>query len=463
MTAADYEAFVARKLDLAPPTGLSYDPALGDYLFPFQRDLVAWALRRGRAALFADTGLGKTRMQLEWARAISRHTMGGRVLILAPLAVAHQTVREGADIGIQVSYAREPAELGTISITNYERLDRFAPGSSDPEFDAVVLDESSILKSYSGATKRAILDRFRETPFKLACTATPAPNDHLELGNHAEFLRVLTSHEMIARWFINDTSEFGSYRLKGHAIEPFWDWVSSWAACVGRPSDLGYPDDGYALPELELVPEVVDVNVTDGRGDVLFRTPELSATAVHAEKRRTAPARAARIAEVLHREPGEAWIVWCETDYDADAIRALVPDAVDLRGSESAEAKEQKLVDFGAGRIRVLITKPKIAGFGLNWQHCARMAFAGATFSYEGFYQAVRRCWRFGQHRPVRAHVAMASTELAVFGVMKRKQLEHETMKRAMHEAMRRARELRDDSAKLYRPKHEGRLPTWIT
>ena len=461
---SDYAAFVASKLSLAPPTGIvRYIPTLGEHLFPFQRELVTWALRRGRAALFADTGLGKSRMQLEWARAVSKYTMGGRVLILAPLAVAQQTVREGASIGIDVVYAREPSELGTISITNYERLDRFALGASDPEFDAVVLDESSILKAYSGATKRGLLERFAETPFKLACTATPAPNDHLELGNHAEFLRVLSSHEMIARWFINDTSEFGTSRLKGHAIEPFWDWVSSWAACVGRPSDLGYPDDGYALPPLELVPELVDVDLTDGRGDALFRMPSLSATAVHAEKRRTAPARAARVAEILHREPGEPWIVWCDTDYDADAVRALVPDAVDLRGSETAETKERKLLDFTDGKIRVLVTKPKIAGFGLNWQHCARMAFAGATFSYEGFYQAVRRCWRFGQRRPVRAHVAMAPTELAVFDVMKRKQGEHEAMKREMYAAARRARELRDDSAKLYRPTHDGRLPKWMT
>lgn len=460
--ATDYDAFVANKLRLSPPTGIQYAPKLGEHLFPWQRELVTWACRRGRAALFADTGLGKSRMQLEWARAVSRHAMGGRVLILAPLAVAHQTVREGARIGIDVAYAREPSELGTISITNYERLDRFAPEGGVPEFVGVVLDESSILKSYSGSTKRALLERFAETPFKLACTATPAPNDHLELGNHAEFLRVLSSHEMIARWFINDTSAFGSYRLKGHAVEPFWDWVSSWAACIGRPSDMGYPDDGYDLPALELVPEVVDVDVTADRAGALFRTPELSATAVHAEKRRTAPARAARVAEVLHSEPGEPWIVWCETDYDADEVLARVRDAVDLRGSDSADVKEAKLIDFSEGRIRVLVTKPRIAGFGLNWQHCARMAFAGATFSYEGFYQAVRRCWRFGQRRPVRAHVAMASTELSVFSVMKRKQAEHEAMKREMHAAMRRARAVHDESAKLYRPTHEGRLPAWI-
>lgn len=460
-----YEQFIAKKAIVTPPSGLAEVPELNPALFPFQRDIVAWALRRGRAAIFADTGLGKTAMQLEWARVVCDHlrAAGGnpRVLILAPLAVSQQTVREGAKFGIEVRYCADQSEVRDgITITNYERLGKFDRHA----FGGVVLDESSILKSFMGATKRALVDAFAETPYRLACTATPAPNDHLELGNHSEFLGVLTSHEMLARWFLPDTSTFGTYRLKGHAVVPFWDWVSSWARCIGKPSDMGahYSDAGYVLPGLEIAQHGLDVDVTTDRGALLFRVPEMSATAVHKEKRRTVQARAAKVAELVAAEPSEPWLIWCETDYEADALTALLPEACEVRGSDSLEAKESGLLGFADGAHRVLITKAKIAGFGLNFQRCARVAFVGPTFSYESFYQSIRRCYRFGQRRHVIAHVVMGKTESGVFDVMLRKAADHESMKAEMFNAARRAQAKEDERKHAYRPTVKATFPAWL-
>jgi superfamily II DNA or RNA helicase len=457
--AAGYEAYVGSKLTTPVPTGFAEDPELADFLFPFQREIVRAALRRGRCAIFADTGLGKTAMQLEWARVVSE--LAGPVLILAPLAVAQQTMREGAAFGIEVRYARDQGEAGDarIVITNYERLHRFTWS----RWAGVVLDESSILKSYMGKTKRTIIEAFAATPFKLACTATPAPNDHLELGNHAEFLGVMTSHEMIARWFIADQSAFGTYRLKGHAIRPFWDWVSSWAVCCTKPSDLGdYSDEGYDLPELRLVPHVLDVDLLEERGELLFRLPELTATSIHKEKRRTVEARAQCIAERIAAEPDESWIVWCDTDYEADALAMAIPGCTEVRGSHPAEAKEQAALDFVDGKISVLVSKPSIFGWGLNWQHVARMAFVGATYSYEAFYQAVRRSWRFGQTRPVHVHVALAQTELGIWATLSAKRDGHDEMREQMRAAMRR-RAARESPVAVYDPTQPMELPEWLT
>jgi hypothetical protein len=441
---AEYEQFISSKTLRVPPSG--FEPtALSADLFPFQAQVVRWAVRQGRAALFLDTGMGKTRCQLEWAHQVSVHT-GKPVLILAPLAVAQQTVREAARCHVAgTAYARdEGGAIGPIVVTNYERLDRFDAST----FGGVVLDESSILKAYSGSTKRAIFDAFARTPYKLACTATPAPNDHLELGNHAEFLDVMSSHQMIARWFINDTSTFGTYRLKGHAVEDFWDWVSSWAVMGSLPSDLGdFSDSGYVLPDLVTHEHVVDAE--DGGGaDVergtLFRTVELNATSVHGERRRTADARAGQVAAIVAAEPHEPWLLWCETDYEADAVRAAVADVlpglVEVRGPDSPDKKELRLVGFADGSIPALLTKPKIAGFGLNLQHCARVVFVGATYSFESYYQAIRRVWRFGQQRPVHVHVVMASTERPVWAILERKRGDFETMKSSMFDAARRNR-----------------------
>jgi len=461
---AAYDDFIASKQTHIEPSGFTA-PELAPFLFPFQRRNVEWALSMGRAALFLDTGLGKTVQQLEWARRVADHT-GRPTIVLAPLAVAHQTVREAATFGIDgVQYAQTEAGItadATVVVTNYERLDRFTA----ERFGGVVLDESGILKNYTGARKRAILEAFHDTHYKLACTATPAPNDHLELGNHAEFLGVMDSHQMIARWFINDTSQFGTYRLKGHAVQDFWDWVTSWAVLARLPSDLGdYDDTGYVLPELSMVSHTVDVDMValDADTGTLFRHVEMNATQVHKEKRRTVEDRADKLASVLAADTSEPWIVWCDTNYEADALTARIAgtDVVELRGSDSDAKKEAALRGFTDGTIRVLITKPKIAGFGLNWQHCARVAFIGATYSFESWYQAVRRVWRFGQTRPVEVHMVRSSTASAVQAVMDRKRGEFESMQSEMVKAARRSVQAKASDRRHYN-KRTMEVPTWM-
>lgn len=460
-----YENFLTAKAAPAPTTGFVPERPINPKLFPFQRELVRTALLKGRSALFADTGLGKTAVQLEWAAHVVEHarTIGlpPRVLILTPLAVGPQTVRESTKFGIDgVHLARSQAdvEASGIAVTNYERLGKFDPAA----FAGVILDESGILKNYTGATKRALCEDLATVPYRLACTATPAPNDHIELGNHSEFLGVMSSHKMLARWFINDQRSAGAYRLKGHAIRPFWNWVTSWARCVGRPSDLGrYSDDGYILPPLRVHHHHVQVDIISDRGEgELFRRPALSATAIHKEKRRTAPDRAAQVAELVTAEPHEAWVVWVETNYDADAIMALLPHAIEVRGNMSADEKARRLLRF-SNEGGVIVTKPGIAGMGLNWQHCARMVFAGPSFSYEQYYQATRRCWRFGQARPVESHIVMAATESSAWNVIERKADDHESMKREMFAASRRAA-ARDATPDPYQPTTIAPIPLWL-
>lgn len=458
MNGSDYDAFLAGKKTLSEDAGIFDPPALNPSLFPFQRDSVEWALRRGRAALFFECGLGKTIMQLEWARVVAE-TTGKPVLILAPLAVSYQTRDEGEKFGVSVRVVKDASDVGPgVNVTNYERLAKFDPAV----FAGVVLDESSILKSYMGATKRALMESFSSTPYRLCCTATPAPNDHMELGNHCEFLGVMTSHEMLARWFINDTMHFGTYRLKGHAVRPFWDWVASWSRSAETPGDLGYSDEGYILPPMVTIPVVVDVDLTVDRGDgQLFRVPEMSATAVHKEKRRTASARAAALAEIVRAEPDEQWLIWTDTNYEAKAFRDAFGPVVEVSGTDKPETKKQRLLAFTSGDVRVLLTKPKIAGFGLNWQHCARVVFMSATFSFESYYQAIRRTWRFGQTREVKVYVAMAPTEVHVYRIMTRKADGYDDMRRELRAAMRRAHE-NEHPTSIYTPHHTARIPQWL-
>lgn len=437
-----YMDLIGAKRVSAIHRGLDTLPPLNDAMFPHQRHSTEFALRAGRSALFLDTGLGKSLCALDWGRVIVEHT-NRPVLMLAPLAVAGQHEREAVKFGIDAKAVREPEEMtgARVYITNYERLGKFDVAA----FSGVVLDESSILKSFSGATTRALIDTFGATPFRLACTATPAPNDHMELGQHSEFLGVMRQTMMLNRWFIHDSADTGTWRMKGHAVDDFWSWVASWSRCISKPSDLGFSDEGYTLPEMVLRRHIVAADRSTDTGAEkdgqarLFRIPDTSATAIHKEKRLTADARADVIAEIVNEDRAEPWVVWCDTDYEADALAARIPDAIEVRGSDTPDAKEFRLTAFSTGHARVIITKPSIAGFGLNWQHCARMAFVGLSFSYESFYQAVRRCWRFGQPRPVHVHVACADTEEAIWNVVSRKAGDHDTMKRQMAEAMARA------------------------
>lgn len=425
-----YNELIARKLSSVPPTGIDYAAAIRLHhgLFPHQSALVTWALQRGRCAIFADTGLGKSRMQLAWADAVHRET-GHDVMILAPLAVAAQTVREGHEIDVKVKQCRDGDEVQPgITITNYDRLHRFDPG----RFGAVVLDESSCIKHHDAKTLRTLLDAFSHAPFKLCATATPAPNDWTELGTHAEFLGICTRTEMLAEYFVHDGGDTQSWRLKGHAREVFWRWVASWAALLRKPSDLGFDDDRYNLPPLKVHQHISKVDhATAAKAGMLFAL-EAATLSERREARRESIADRVAACAALVNSDREPWIVWCDLNAEGDALRAAIPDAVEIRGADDAETKEQRLIDFAEGRIRVLITKPSIAGFGLNWQHCARMAFVGVTDSFESYYQAVRRCWRFGQQREVHVHVFASELEGAVVANLRRKERDAAAMSDAL-------------------------------
>ena len=454
----EYAEFLASKAVRAPMRGLKSVPVLAPHLFNYQASAVAHALQAGGAGCFLDTGLGKTECQLEFLRHGMEAT-NGRGLLLTPLAVAQQTRRRAEKWGYEARVIRDQSEAGDgINICNYDRLDKIDPAA----FGAVSLDEASILKSFTGKTTRALIEAFRGHRFKLAATATPAPNDHMELGNYAEFLEIMQANEMLSRWFINDTSTASQeWRLKGHAEADFWDWLASWARCAELPSDLGGDDTGFILPELSIQRHrAAETEIRGGEG--LFASVSMSATNMHEVKRQTSEARAAKIAEVIAREPNEVWLIWCDTDYEADALKAVIGDAIEVRGSQPVEKKEELLEAFGTGQARRLITKPSLAGFGLDWSHCARMAFVGRSYSYETFYQAVRRCQRFGQKRQVQVHIAVAEGEAEIGRIVERKTADHQKMKAAMRAAMARAKDAARVARVPYQPKHKGRLPTWL-
>ena len=434
----DYAKFLEGKHVRQSSSGISVDESsLNNNLFPWQKKVVSWALRKGRAAIWEDCGLGKTIQQLEWSRLVcERH--GGRVLLLCPLAVQWQTAAEAKKFGIADSVhvsvcenqeqASADVPANGIVITNYEKLHHFdATG-----FSGVVLDESSVLKNYTGVTKRALCERFSNTPYRLACTATPAPNDRMELGNHAEFLGIMPSNEMLSRWFINDGGKAGTYRLRKHGERDFWRWMASWAVCISTPADLGFPGDGYHLPPLVTTEHVIDCKPDDGW---LFAVPkDISATDVHREKRAYLAERSDVVAGLVNSDMG-TWAVWCDTDYEADALCDRIPDAVEVRGSETNSAKERKLRGFSAGDYRVIVTKAEIAGHGLNWQHCHKTTwFAG--YSWERFYQAIRRLLRYGQLSPVELHLVRTVSEESILDTINAKQASHDQMHREMASLM---------------------------
>ena len=421
-----YNDFIARKLSSVPPTGLETFTIIDGVLFDHQRVLVEWALRRGRAAVFADTGLGKTRIELAWSDAIHRHA-GHDVLILAPLAVAAQTVREGDVMGLSVTHCREADDVRSgINITNYDRLHKF----DCSRFGAIVLDESSIIKHHTSKTLKALLEAFRDTPFKLCATATPAPNDWTELGTHAEFLGICTQTEMLAEYFVHDAAKTQDWRLKGHARAMFWRWMASWAAMVRKPSDLGFDDGAYILPPLTVSEHHVETEMQASDG-MLFALEASSMSERRDARRASMNNRVAACAAMVNADK-QPWIVWCDLNDEGDALTAAIDGAVQVAGSDDAEVKEQRLRDFADDKICVLVTKSKIAGWGLNWQHCARVAFVGVTDSWESYYQAVRRCWRFGQQREVHVHLFASELEGAIAANLKRKEADAKVMADAL-------------------------------
>lgn len=454
----DYAAFLASKELGVRPQGLETIPALCSSMKPHQRLLTEFALRMGSSAGFVDTGLGKSLVELEWGRIVSEHT-GKPVLLLTPLAVAGQMKREGDRFGIESRVVKEESEIGPgVNIANYERVEKFHPG----QFGGIALDESSILKGCTSKTLWRLIEMFAATQFRYAATATPAPNDHTELGNHAHFLGVMRMQEMLMRWFLHDSGHTQDWRIKRHAVKPFWNWVGTWARCMTKPSDFGFSDEGYDLPPLHLIKQVVDVDRQEGRGENLFRIAATSATEIHAEKRRTIEARAKLAAELVMGEKDESWVAWCDTDYEADALRKAIPCAIEVRGGMTLEKKEEALLAFSEGNERVIITKPTIAGFGLNWQHCRRQCFAGISYSWERFYQAVRRSWRFGQTEEVHAHCILAETEENLWQSLREKETSNTSMKEQMSLAMNRTQTESVAVRESLNLNHRGRMPAFI-
>lgn len=454
----DYRDFVSAKLGTDATIGI--DAPLRDYgLFPHQRDLTAWALRRGRAAIFADTGLGKSRMQLAWADMVHRET-GCDVLILAPLAVAEQTAEEGQSIGVAVTHARDGSDVRAgITITNYDRLHKFDVA----QFGGVVLDESSIIKHHAAKTLQTLLDAFRATTYKLCATATPAPNDWTELGNHAEFLGVRSRAEMLAEFFVHDGGDTQTWRLKGHARQVFWRWVASWGAMVRSPADLGHDASAYDLPALHVHQHTVETEHNPAHG--LFAM-EAQTLMDRRDARRSSLVERVRACAQMVNADRRPWVVWCDLNAEGDALTAAIDGAVQIAGADDADVKEQRLHDFANGKIRVLVSKPSICGFGLNWQHCARMAFVGVTDSFEAYYQAVRRCWRFGQKHPVDVHVFASQQEGAVVANLRRKEADARAMADAMaSETMSAVRENiigRSKDTNPYHPIAPMRVPSFL-
>ena len=424
----DYDTFIQTKSRRATQCGFEPLPILTP-LFDWQAHVVKWAVQNGCSALFEDCGLGKTIQQLEWASQVHRHT-GSSVLILTPLAVAHQTAKEAQRFGLNARVANEELDITEpgIWITNYEKLEKF----DCSQFAGVVLDESSILKNFTGKMRRLLTDTFADTPYRLCCTATPSPNDYTEFGQHADFLGVCSPAQMLATFFINDTFNTGDWRLKKHAEKEFWAWVASWAACISKPSDIGYDDSGYNLPSLNLqnLTVHVDQSINPAEGE-LFRNATMSATTMHQEMRMTSSDRVAEVAKLVNNST-ECWIVWCNTNDESEKLAKEIPDAIEIKGSDNAKKKEQAADDFVSGKLRVLISKSGIFGYGMNWQHCSNVAFVGLSYSFEDFYQALRRSYRFGQKKEVNAYIVTASTEHRVIKSINKKIEQHKNMQEKM-------------------------------
>lgn len=402
-----YGDFLTSKTFRFEPSGFDLtERELNPKLKPHQRAIVRWALRRGRAACFADTGLGKTVMQLEWAWNIFQRT-GNRVLILTPLCVVEEFVKDADLLGYHVHTDREFKKDGRsgVYVTNYEMLPHYLEGIRDGYFDGICVDESSILKHYDSKTRNLIINTFRDITYKFSASATPAPNDYMELGNQAEFLGVMSMAEMLSMFFIHDSGETSKWRLKGHGERRFWEWLASWAVVIQKPSDLGFEDDGYILPGLEINEIVVPSHHSVEDNSTLSGRNEARRLSI--DERVTAAA-------ALMNADQDQWIAWCNLNDESAKLVASIAGAVEVKGSDKPTQKEERMRSFSAGKSRVMVTKPSIAGFGLNWQHCSKMVFVGLNDSYEQLYQAIRRCYRYGQSKVVTVYLVSSELEGAV-------------------------------------------------
>lgn len=467
----DYERFLAEKAAVAAPVGLTNVPPLCPALKPFQHAIVTWALRRGRAALFENTGLGKTLQQLAWARVVSDHE-DAPVLILTPLAVAEQTVSEAEKFGIvSVSYARDQCDTcSDLVVTNYERFDKF----DISRFCGIVLDESGIIKSHDGKTRALLTEACRNMPWRLCCTATPAPNDYTELGQHAEFLGVMTAREMLATYFVHDgsiradadTQGADGWRLKRHARRDFWSWIASWAVIIRHPRDLGFDEPGYDLPPLQMHQITVAADYAPTAG-MLFPVAASTLSERIGVRRDTAMARIGAAAGIVAKEPHEPWLIWCNLNSEADAIESMIPAALQVAGRHAVDLKVSRLLGFKTGRPPILISKPSLAGHGMHWAHCARVIFVGLTDSFEQIYQAIRRCWRFGQARPVHVYFVASELEGAVVANLARKERLFDQMLDAVANQMRDLIRHEVIGTPLngadYDPQQPMEVPSWLT
>lgn len=457
-----YDEFLTRKQLLDPRTGMTDLPDLNPALFEFQADIVRWALRRGRAALFAGTGLGKSLMELEWARHVAAHT-GKPVLILAPLAVAAQFIREADKFGEQARHVRMQSDVGPgVNITNYEKLDHFDASA----FGGIVLDESSILKAFDGKTRSQIIASFRRTPFRLAATATPAPNDFMELGNHAEFLGVMSYAEMLAMFFVHDGGETQSWRLKGHAESDFWRWMCSWAVMLRKPSDLGYDDGPFTLPPMQQHQHTVGIEYKPTGGYLFPMLAETLQERIGA--RRDTITERVECAAGLIQKINRPALLWCNLNSEQDALEDMLGSGFySVRGSMSEDAKETAILGWINGERRHMISKPSIMGFGLNFQHCADMIFVGLNDSWEQVYQAVRRCWRFGQTRQVNVHFVASEIEGNIVANLARKDAQAAKMAEQMvaHMADINRADVHGSTRDKtdYNPSKKMELPKWLT
>jgi hypothetical protein len=456
----NYNEFLSTKTQLGTFDG--FDPVfMPDFLFDFQKSLVDWSVRKGRSAIFADCGLGKTPMQLVWAENIVRET-NGRVLIVTPLAVSHQTVREGEKFSIECSRSDDGRPRGKITVTNYERLHHF----NTDDFVGVVVDESSILKNFDGTRRRVVTEFLRTKKYRLLCTATAAPNDYIELGTTSEALGELGHMDMLGRFFKNDQNTISpmrqylttggavpKWRFKKHAQEPFWRWVCSWARAVRKPSDLGFDDGQFVLPPLIENQTIIEKNLV--RPGEMFARPAIGLKEQRDELRETLTERCERVAELVNSN-GVA-LVWCHLNDEGDLLERLIPGSVQVAGSDSDEKKEERLRAFSDGQVRVLVTKPKIAGFGLNWQHCSHMTFF-PSHSFEQYYQCVRRCWRFGQENEVTVDIVTTKGGIGALKNLQRKSAAADEMFVSLVGFMTEA--LRIDPSRQYTKRME--VPKWL-
>lgn len=455
----NYSEFLKSKEIQSINTGLKVKKdSLNRSLFSFQRDIVAWALLKGRAAVFSDCGTGKSLMQLEFARVVTEQT-GYKALIIAPLSVVKQTEKEGRKFGIKTSICRTQEDVKDgINITNYEMLEHF----DADEFGCVVLDESSILKSFTSKTRDELIDMFQSTPYRLCCTATPSPNDQSEIGNHAEFLGIMSRTEMLATYFIHDGSDTSKWRLKGYGERKFWEWVATWAVCVRTPEDLGYSREGYDLPDLNLIEHIVKSKVREYE---LFA--KLAETlSERREARKESMDDRVEVARQLCAEDSDQWLVWCDYNAESTALSKAIEGGREVVGSNSPEYKADTAIAFEEGEIHALISKPSIYGFGMNFQNCHNMIFCGLSDSYEQFYQAIRRCWRFGQESAVNVHIIISESEMNVLDNIKRKQDQMDTMQNNMVALMRDVtmHEIKHTTriTEEYKPNRKMEVPAWI-